>query len=624
MAQQNNYPAMRLPRNVVQLSVDAKEFVPLIKQQPLPQQQHPSYHHQHQGGGGGGGGYPQPQMAMHQPSQVHQRFAMAQGGVEPGGGGDGGGGYDYGAMAHHQQLPGNSNGGGMMMANGSDVSAVQNRLSNMQIVDGGGDNGKEFNHHHQHHHHQQQPHHQQSMHHQQHRGQQHHGYHHHQPHHQQQHQQYPYGGGGYSNNHPMAMGGGGDHRKYNNGGGQQHHHRSRQQQQHHHHQQQHHHQHHQMHQQQQQQQQQYGGNHHHHHDYMEGGGGGPAGGYNAGMAANWDSNLQEDLEQISYRQTEALDYLTEVIAELFDNPGIFDEVKKKLPNRLGDLYQDHYVLSTTIETIFDQSIRESNFRYMGARLCQLLDSINKAPNLMLRELLQLKMDHQNSELPEFMKQEQVKVRGATLFLAELYMQLRQPEEPFGKTISEYIVSAIEILVAKKGPENLKCVCQCLKLCGFELDQDCPDKVDQIMKNLDQARSSVPSAAEKIIGSVIELRKIAWGRSEEISTPSAALPPMPVSVGAMGPGGPIGAGEYQNNPVFYGPDGQVLTEEESSFLETNVKNKAQAQQAFSGYDDDDEYGLVDPDDDPEVQQAFVEFLQSNPQNRQPQHPYRPDV
>lgn len=58
--------------------------------------------------------------------------------------------------------------------------------------------------------------------------------------------------------------------------------------------------------------------------------------------------------QISYRQTEALDYLTEVIAELFDNPGIFDEVKKKLPNRLGDLYQDHYVLSTTIETIFDQ------------------------------------------------------------------------------------------------------------------------------------------------------------------------------------------------------------------------------------------------------------------------------
>ena len=37
------------------------------------------------------------------------------------------------------------------------------------------------------------------------------------------------------------------------------------------------------------------------------------------------------------------------------------------------------------------------------------------------------------------------------------------QEPFGKTISEYIVSAIEILVAKKGPENLKCVCQCLKV-----------------------------------------------------------------------------------------------------------------------------------------------------------------
>uniref|UniRef100_A0A182P0M6 MIF4G domain-containing protein n=1 Tax=Anopheles epiroticus TaxID=199890 RepID=A0A182P0M6_9DIPT len=388
--------------------------------------------------------------------------------------------------------------------------------------------------------------------------------------------------------------------------GKEHYHHQQQQQQQHQHHVTHH-------------QQQYGGNHHHQ-DFMEGG----QGGYNAGMVANWDSNLQEDLDQqISYRQTEALDYLTEVIAELFDNPGMFDELRKQLPSKLGELRQDHYVLSNTIEMIFEQSIKESNFRYMGARLCQLLDSTDKGPNLALRELLELKMADQNTQLQEFMQQEQVKVRGATLFLAELYMQLRQPQETFGKRISEYIISAIETLLNKEGPENMKCVCQCLKLCGFELEQDCPDKVDSIMKTIATRRTALPSSAEKIIDSVIELRKIAWGRGDEISSaPAAVPPPMPISSVTAMSHQPTGIVEFNDSPVFYGPDGQVLTEEENSFLETNV-GKNGKQKTYTGYDDDDEYGLVDPDDDPDVQQAFEEFLQSNTQNRLQQQ-YRPDV
>lgn len=33
--------------------------------------------------------------------------------------------------------------------------------------------------------------------------------------------------------------------------------------------------------------------------------------------------------------------------------------------------------------------------------------------------------------------------------------------------------------------------------------------------------------------------------------------------------PTPAIRYSNEPVFYGPDGQVLTEEENSFLEANI-------------------------------------------------------
>lgn len=80
----------------------------------------------------------------------------------------------------------------------------------------------------------------------------------------------------------------------------------------------------------------------------------------------------------------------------------------------------------TNPTLKLQSIKEQNFRYMGARLCQLLDSLDDSPSSVLRQLLSMKMEHQQSELLIYLQQEQIKVRGTTLFLAELYMQLRKP------------------------------------------------------------------------------------------------------------------------------------------------------------------------------------------------------
>uniref|UniRef100_A0A182QX68 MIF4G domain-containing protein n=1 Tax=Anopheles farauti TaxID=69004 RepID=A0A182QX68_9DIPT len=438
MDQRKEYPPLRAPKTF-NLSVDAAIFIPKTitpKEEQSPYQQC----------------QPQP------PSHVHQqRFAHAQGGVEPGGGDGGGGGssgYDYASQLAH-------GGGAGPMANGVDVmkmSAVQSRISNMQISDG--DAGKEL----------------------------------------------------------------GD------------------------------------------------------------------------------------------RKSEALDYLTAVIAELYDNPGMFDEVKEKLPKELGDMAQDQDVLSSAIEMIFNQSIQESNFRYMGARLCQLLDSLDQRPESLVRRLLELKMDDlERVALPEYMKQEQVKVRGATLFLAELYMQLRNPGQALGKTISEHIISAIEILLIKHGSENIKCVCQSLKLCGFELEQDCPDKVESILKTLEQLK--VQSSAEAMIHSVLDLRKISWGRSEEIAT--SAAPPPPMQGGSTGmhhmPAGiDLGPG-FHDSPVFYGPDGQVLTEEESSFLETNgfvLPTKGRFD------DSDDELGL--DEQDLEIQEAYADFLESNRSNQQQQH------
>jgi polyadenylate-binding protein-interacting protein 1 len=131
-----------------------------------------------------------------------------------------------------------------------------------------------------------------------------------------------------------------------------------------------------------------------------------------------------------------------------------------------------------------QSINEQNFRYTGARLCLLLDSLDVSPSSTFRSLLVMKMEFQNTEQVPFMQNDQRRVRGTTLFLAELFVQLKRPEvswRSFGMwlesngrfsqdsrstvDVARFVLNSILLLLTKPGPENIKCVCQTLKVTG---------------------------------------------------------------------------------------------------------------------------------------------------------------
>lgn len=84
--------------------------------------------------------------------------------------------------------------------------------------------------------------------------------------------------------------------------------------------------------------------------------------------------------------------------------------------------------------------------------------------------------------------------------------------------------------------------------------------------------------------------------------------------------------HNDGPVFYGPDGQVLTEDEASFLNahsissTFMNGGVPGGLAMGNYAAGDAAGYVanlDPDDlnaemDPMVQEAYRQFLRSNNQ------------
>ncbi|XP_055614345.1 uncharacterized protein LOC129760711 [Uranotaenia lowii] len=348
-----------------------------------------------------------------------------------------------------------------------------------------------------------------------------------------------------------------------------HHHRSQQQ-------------HHQSHHHQQQQQ---------HHHYQSSG---PSQHGMGGRSMGDDFGADCDADQASENETIALDYLTEVIAELYDNPGMFENIQRKLKSTFHEFRNNQFVLSNAVEMIFEQSIKEQNFRYMGARLCHLLDSIKGADNCALRDLLSMKMEHQQNELPGYMQNEQIKVRGTTLFLAELYMQLRKPSDPSrNNEIGMRIIGAANILLHKEGPENIKCVCQSLKLCGYELERDCHEELMTVLSTLGQLENSTDCSTGRFIRSVLDLQQSNWGRSEEVEpiSNSSALSENACDT-------------FNDSPVFYGPDGEVMTEEENDFLD---KAAPVAFEEFESDTEDQDDFIYDENMTAEDKQAFKDFM-----------------
>lgn len=294
----------------------------------------------------------------------------------------------------------------------------------------------------------------------------------------------------------------------------------------------------------------------------------------------------QDTFDPSQDEAYAISYVESIVNSLNENPGSFDSIAIQAQILFKGFTDNYYVLSNAMEIIFNKSIEEQNFRYMGAKLYNLLDSIDHRKDSMFRNLLSFKLTYHKEEIINFIKNKgQHKVRGTTLFLAELYMQLRDEGDTV-KEIAQSIVFSIEQLLTNTSPENLKCICLTLKLAGYDLDNDCPNNMEYILSVL-RTINHMDVSTSRLLESVLKLKDNCWGRTEEVKEYSSNNAP------------------YVNNcdePVFYGPDGQVLTEEESMFL-ASISNSDNVE------DNDSEYEY-NPEMDAETESAFKDFLRSN--------------
>lgn len=78
----------------------------------------------------------------------------------------------------------------------------------------------------------------------------------------------------------------------------------------------------------------------------------------------------------------ALDYLSEVVSKLNDNPGLFENYQKRLREMFLELANNHFVMSNAIETIFEQ-VRTTQKRSSRNLLTNLVVLVHKRAKLPL-------------------------------------------------------------------------------------------------------------------------------------------------------------------------------------------------------------------------------------------------
>merc|ERR1711971_36352 len=215
---------------------------------------------------------------------------------------------------------------------------------------------------------------------------------------------------------------------------------------------------------------------------------------------------------------------------------------------MGDY--DH--LEKIAEVILENGITEPNFRYTGARLCDYL-SLHLTviiEGATLRQILMQKCNSLFKSRETLLGENPDRLRGFTMFLAELFQQLEIQVGAVVQRVSvlgDALPQLVCTLASKPNKENVRCLVQTLKCCGSVLEEEERSKpggatptMDRTMETLDRLSDSKDleeDGLEEMLRSLVRLR---------------AAQEMP--------------GSFQLDPTFYAPDGEVMTMEEYSFME----------------------------------------------------------
>ncbi|GBP98547.1 Polyadenylate-binding protein-interacting protein 1 [Eumeta japonica] len=311
----------------------------------------------------------------------------------------------------------------------------------------------------------------------------------------------------------------------------------------------------------------------------------------------------EDQENMDLR--ESIGNLIRVMCEITFCPGKFDTLCGPLVDTFASSLHDVNYTKPLVDAIVNQSIAEPNFRYNGARLCSMYDSVADEQQSCFRACLLERCTTEEGRIVSGSETSEENMRGFAMFLAEIYTQLEDSQGRRIRSLGESLCKVLLHLLDTDSETNIKAVCQLLKLSGIALDADCPSSMQAAFERL-RRRALMPC-----VRAVVALRDARWGLAEPTLPPPAGRRHLLVTNGEGG--GEGGDGEGEGAEGGYLADGHVLTAEERAFLQTHLPHKA-----TDTLEDDIleelENDAWDTGMDPEMQAGYLEFLRLSNQIR----------
>ncbi|CAH2107483.1 unnamed protein product [Euphydryas editha] len=290
--------------------------------------------------------------------------------------------------------------------------------------------------------------------------------------------------------------------------------------------------------------------------------------------------------------------LIAVMCEITVDPGKFDTLCGPLVDSFILTLNDVNYTRPLVDAIVNQSIGEANFRYNGARLCSMYDSVVPLEDSTFRACLLERCSSEENKIISGIETSEENMRGFAMFLAEIYTQLEDNQGGRIRSLGESLCKVLLHLLDTDKEVNIKAVCQLLKLSGIALDADCPANMHAAFERLKY------SAQLPCVRRVLALRAARWGLAEHEPEPVHAPHDVPRRAPAV-----INS-ESDGIVGGYLADGQSLTLEECNFLQSNLPTKP------ASLDDDIleelENEAWDTGMDAEMQAGYLEFLKMSNQ------------
>lgn len=336
-----------------------------------------------------------------------------------------------------------------------------------------------------------------------------------------------------------------------------------------------------------------------------------------------------------------IDAFNSILYEMTIQPGSVEDSLKPFVDLLQNCSDDQ-AINGIVESLFEQSIIEPNFRYTGAKVVQYLSNQLKgnAAFSNFRNLFLTRCKEEYLKKEELITHPETVSRlcGFTMFMGELFLNV-EVENAQGVTqkiavIRFVIRDLLLVLLEHSTDETVKSATQLLKMAGAAIEDtghlNKPEEgnYSEIFARLGQLQSNqhLNKTSQCLIASVLNLKSSNWGRRDSASSqPNISFQNQQ---------------DYDlNEPIFYNSKGQPITREEAGFNDYNSYLMAEEEAAeeyarweagelddgqfypsWSAYPENYDYQQIEHYDDgytgmdDEMEAAYEEFLKSQVQGR----------